>query len=273
MKLKNLLITAFTLMLLFSSSHVALAATYNNTDDVIVAPLETEYLDNTDKINQQLSLMGFTENEIEATPEALRKEIASEGGKKIKIEDFNSQPVTTDAYGNQILTNSLGITTQDFSTGKFSMRGYAISKGAVNASEKAYDVYATYNWSSAPINTYTDTLAMAWQSNMTPYGAPYSVNNWRSGAQLFQYNNKIQKQQVQGNSIEVDVIASGNDPQDGYAKQQIRVSKSTTGTAAVELGYAHKLVPGIALAVLNFVNIDFSGASQQEWSDRFNFSY
>lgn len=118
--------------------------------------------------------------------------------------------VVKDEFGKSVAPSDK-ISTQDVRDGIFRLYGYAIKNGSANSAENSYSIYAQYSWDRGPLNYYTDTLTMVWQSKVTPYRSPYSVHNWRSG--------------------------------------------------------------GAALAILSYFSIDFSGAGQQEYTDRFNFSF
>ncbi|KHL93135.1 hypothetical protein QW71_25095 [Paenibacillus sp. IHB B 3415] len=247
------------------------------SDNVVAEPEYIAPLENTDtlsesELNDYLGQMGFTTEETSFISLALKKQIVSDGGIKIKAEKLNPVKTIIDEEGKVVSSNQFS--TRSVQEGNFSLYGFATKNSSPNSSENSYNIYAQYNWAKAPTFCFTDTLGMAWQSQATPYGAPYSVHNWRSDPQLFQYTNKIQKQENDGDAVEINIISTGDQSQDGYLKQEIRVAKSYAGqTGSVALGYAHKLIPGAALAILNFFSVDFSGAAIEDFTDRFNFTY
>ncbi|MGR6763187.1 hypothetical protein ACU1JV_15220 [Paenibacillus sp. T2-29] len=269
--MKKLSATLLTLIFLLVFS-IPVSANPAESDSHGLEPFKDASTKSESEIDGYLKQMGFTDEELGFTPLELKKDIASNGGTKIKIEELDPEVVIKDENGKTVAPSDK-ISTQDVKDGIFKMYGYAFKLESPNSRENAYHVYASYNWERGPLAYYTDTLAMAWQSKVTPYRSPYSVHNWRSGSHLYQYENQLQKQQIEGDAFEVDVLGYP-DPQDGFARQEVRAPKSLTGqTGAVEIAYAHKTIPGVALAILNYFSIDFSGAGQQEYQDRFNFTY
>jgi hypothetical protein len=270
-RMKKLSATLLTLIFLLAFS-IPVSANPAESDSQGLEPFKDASTKSESEIDDYLKQMGFTNEELGFTSLELKKDIASNGGTKIKVEKLDPEVVVKDEFGKTVAPSDK-ISTQDVRDGIFRLYGYAIKNGSANSTENSYSIYAQYSWDRGPLNYYTDTLAMAWQSKVTPYGSPYSVHNWRSGSHLYQYTNEVQKKQNEGDSFEVDVFGYP-DPQDGYAKQEVRAPKSLAGqTGSVEIGYAHKTIPGVALAILNYFSIDFSGAGQQEYADRFNFSF
>jgi hypothetical protein len=235
----------------------------------LVAPLENALLKNSIELNIYLQTLGFTAEELAPMSIELKKEIASNGGIKIKAQKLNPELKTYDMNGNDI-TDTI-FSTHKYTDSKTTMFGYAIKTGR-GSKENTYDLYAQYTWNSRPNYAFTDTLAMSWQSHVTPYGDPYSVHNWRNYPE-FQYTNKLQSAKIEGSAVEIDLIYAP-DPQDGYMRQTVKVDKSYEGkTGAVALAYAHTKVPTIVEAVLNYFSISFSGFSYEEYTDRFNFTF
>ncbi|WP_110933534.1 hypothetical protein [Paenibacillus bouchesdurhonensis] len=265
--MKRSSIFLFTLLLMVVFSIPASAAPNEND---LIAPLEDAFSKNNQEVDQYLKMMGFTEDELAPLSTKLKKEIASNGGIKIKVEQLDPEERIIDKDGNDITNSRISI--QDYNDSKFSLYGLAI-KTASGTTENTYDIYAQYVWKSRPNFAFTDTLAMSWQSQVTPFGSPYSVHNWRNDPFTHQYTNSIQNQQNEGNSVLIDLLAVDSQ-QDGYIKQTVKVSKSYQGTTgSVSLGYAHKIIPGIVSTILNYFSISFSGSGYQEFTDRFNFTY
>lgn len=252
--MKKILFPFLAALLTFVLVVPASAAQRDSKDDNLIAPLEDAFFMNETSVDEYLKLMGFNENELSPLSLNLKKEIASKGGKKVKVEELSLQEKIVDVNGKEVMKNSIGIQAED--NNKLSLFGIA-TKTASGSKENTYDIYAQYSWSSRPNFAFTDTLAMAWQSKVTPYGKPYSVHNWRNDPFLHQFDNKIQKQQNEGDSFELNLLAV-DAQQDGYARQTVKVSTDYEGTTgSVAIGYAHKLVPGVVTAILNYFSIDF----------------
>lgn len=152
----------------------------------------------------------------------------------------------------------------------FSLWGWAVKIGSTDK-ENRYSVYVEYKWDGSPMNFYTDKLAMAWQSNATPFGDP-SGRHFVDGKP---YTNTIDKKLVSGDSWNVDMKAGGSGTiQEGYGYQELRAPLTAAGTsAAVQVGYVHRLAPGSSGVILAYGLISFTGSLQTEYNDRFNFTY
>lgn len=259
------LILVFTLILSFSFTVVY--AKDNSSE--YLKPLNNLDIKNIDKVDKYLVKMGFSEEEINYMDKDIKINIASNGGKKLKLNKISTI--------NNISEDTIEILRVDDDI--FTLYDpIVIKKGEVNGGlEIEYDIYAQFKWRDTPEFAFTDTLALAWQEIVIPYGDATGQIK-RTPASIpwtYEVRELIATEKIEGNYWEVDVFTGGGgDIQDGWGLQTVRVNKNHEGTTGVlEIGYAHKYTPGFVEPTISYASITFNLFSGKEYNDRYNFTY
>ncbi|SLK17352.1 MULTISPECIES: hypothetical protein [unclassified Paenibacillus] len=271
--MKKSIVSGFLSLFMFFGLMSSVGAQSSNEINEGIVPALTEAVTaSEDTIDNHLKEMGFFTNEISTMSIDMKREIASNDGKKVAAQELNTLVTVTDESGETTVgvasTNQLKAAASATPT----ISGYAVYGGTSNnGKERIYQVYATYRWSSSPFNFYTDYLAMAWQANATPTGTPNGQHSVLGSTAP----NKVDKEEVSGTSWKVDIKAGGDTTvQEGWGRQELRYPTTSQGiSTAIAVGYSHRTLPGFTTGVsLSFGVVSFSGTGKVDYTGRFTFT-
>lgn len=236
-----------------------------------------------------LKEMRFTEDEIQSMSPSEKESTALAGGVKVDSETillqyFNASDgkkyLVTDENRDEIealrqqeakkLSRKLNkeIQIQPLSSvkdGIFSARGHVTYQGkSPNATEFEYRYNDSFDWSSTPQNTITDTLAHAWQSHSTSVKSEAVTNTVVLGNNNYKYPSVI-PEGVYASYFKFP-YTTRFDSMNGYLVNHVRIPISEKGhTGKFVARYAHPwtlVTPGISAGPISISYGSFIG---DEW--------
>lgn len=243
----------------------------------------------TDKQREKvLKLMRFTDEDIESFPETLENDLIADGGIKIELTEEDAEHIYTDLSGvDHVVTEEneseiAALKERDIlkykkSTGKagsvstlggwtegtFSGKGVLTYLGATTYEYK-YKFRTTFNWSERPVFYFTDTIATAWQPNVTGVATTYDYTRYNNGYFSHDSNVKIEDPALNGTTLSID-IDSHSGKHYGYLEDEVLIPKTQANlTGQFASAYGHAYSAAWLNAILNYVGIELEG-----WGDKF----
>ncbi|MHA2854183.1 hypothetical protein ACXZ7E_09350 [Paenibacillus lautus] len=241
---------------------------------------------------EALKIMKFTDEEIQSFPEELQNDLLADGGVKV---DLNTEMVRvyTDLSGvDHVVTPENEeeiekIRMADYRTvygennkivpygshreGSFTGSAILTYLGSDSVVFK-YKYRTTFDWSSKPVLTFTDSIAHAWQSHTTSVGSTAKQYRLKQGIYNFTYPENVKiYNDVTGTRATVDITRHDGNHY-GYIEDEVRIPLRHRGEPGQFVSaYGHAWSASLIDVVLNYFNIYLNGFGDK-WTWRNNFT-
>jgi len=255
--------------------------------------------ENLSKIQKEklLKVLNFSDAEILSFPDSFVNTLLKEGGVKVELTKKDVRRVYTDLKGvdheytpdteeeiklikiqdqaliQQKLTDEgAGPVVTPYGyylEGSFFGNG-VLTKVGQDEHSFIYKYRTTFDWSSKPVNCYTDVIAQSWQSHTTSVRTDTDYRR-QNGSELFSHagNFSVDRSNIYGTKADVDIVNSPGHHW-GYIEDTVSIPMNEIyQVGQFASGYGHSYAPkgigGVSISI-KIVGIDFGGLGSDKWS-------
>lgn len=158
--------------------------------------------------------------------------------------------------------SNMSIPVGSKSDGKWSASSILFYAGkSYNATEFLYDLYSQYNWTSMPNYYWTDTIAHAWDYNISSEAGSSGAHNWQdnyNSSKYYQESMSIKKE-IGGTKGDLDLKYSWD--QYGALHDRLHIPITYKGHYKQTISkYYHPYFPEIANVIMKYLSITLDGS-------------